>query len=413
MADFHQNGVISTLHNLTQRPVEELEADLCQFAKTSPMALALPSLYSELRTPALSRIVDELCQVPYLAQVVIGLDEASEADYRHALRFFSRLPQKAKVLWNDGPRLRKIDAKLREKNLAPTQEGKGRNVWHLFGYLLASKKAQAVALHDCDITTYERGLLARLLYPLAHPDFHYKFAKGYYARVADGAMNGRVCRLLVTPLLHALQELCGSLDFLKYLDSFRYVLAGECALTREIIEDLHLPSNWGLEIGILSEMHRNHAPHEICQVDIAELYDHKHQDLSAEDDSKGLSKMSIDICLTLFRELAAKRQIFSPELIADIQKNYQRFALNLLESYRHDAQLNGLNYDRTSENAAVALFAKNIVKAGDHFLNPTPSTSAPFMPNWKKVIAIFPDILNEISQAVDDDMAEFGTSFPE
>ncbi|MGE9267236.1 MAG: glycosyl transferase, partial [Verrucomicrobiales bacterium] len=131
MADFHQSGVVTTLHNLSDRPVEELEADLCKFGKKNPMALILPSLYSELQTPALSGIVDELCQVPYLDQIVVGLDRATEDEYRHALEFFSRLPQKPKILWNDGPRLRAIDAKLREQGLAPGQEGKGRNVWYM------------------------------------------------------------------------------------------------------------------------------------------------------------------------------------------------------------------------------------------------------------------------------------------
>jgi glucosyl-3-phosphoglycerate synthase len=45
MADFYQNGVITTLHNLSCRSVEELEAELMGFAKTRPMALVLPCLY--------------------------------------------------------------------------------------------------------------------------------------------------------------------------------------------------------------------------------------------------------------------------------------------------------------------------------------------------------------------------------
>ena len=50
MSDFHQNGVITDFHNLTRRPVEELERELCQFAKRRPMGLILPSLFSELET---------------------------------------------------------------------------------------------------------------------------------------------------------------------------------------------------------------------------------------------------------------------------------------------------------------------------------------------------------------------------
>ncbi|HAC27584.1 MAG TPA: glycosyl transferase, partial [Marinobacter hydrocarbonoclasticus] len=183
MGDFYQNGIVTTLHNLVRRPVEDIEADLLQFRKARPMSLVLPSLYSELEGPALKHIVQELAKVPYLEEIVIGLDRADEAQYRHALEYFSELPQPFKVLWNDGPRLRAIDLKLREQGLAPTEMGKGRNVWYCFGYVLASGVSKSVALHDCDILTYSRDLLARLIYPVANPGFNYMFCKGYYARV--------------------------------------------------------------------------------------------------------------------------------------------------------------------------------------------------------------------------------------
>ena len=156
MGDFYQNGIITTLHNLSRRPVAELEYELTAFSKRRPLGLILPSLYSELEGPALSGILDELCKVPYLAQVVIGLDRADEAQYREALRFFKRLPQHHRVLWNDGARLRALDEQLQAKDLAPKEAGKGRNVWYCMGYVLATYRAESVALHDCDILTYDR-----------------------------------------------------------------------------------------------------------------------------------------------------------------------------------------------------------------------------------------------------------------
>ena len=39
----------------------------------------------------------------------------------------------------------------------------------------------------------------------------------------------------------------------------------------------HIPSDWGLEVGVLDEVFRNCARSRICQVDIADNYDHKHQ----------------------------------------------------------------------------------------------------------------------------------------
>ena len=148
------------------------------------MGLILPALFSELEGKALPLIINELKGVPYLNQIVIGLDKANEDQYVHALQFFSELPQHLKVLWNDGPRLKAIDKQLEKLDLAPKEYGKGRNVWYCMGYVLATGRAESVALHDCDITTYNKELLARLIYPVANPQFNYEFCKGFYARVA-------------------------------------------------------------------------------------------------------------------------------------------------------------------------------------------------------------------------------------
>jgi len=408
MADFHQHGIVTALHQLNTRSLEDLETELMEIRKTEPMALILPSLFSEIEGPALSSILDEISKVPYLDQVVVGLDQADESQFRHALEFFNRLPQRPAVLWNDGPRLRAIDAMLHDHGLAPEQPGKGRNVWYMFGYVLATGRAKAVALHDCDILTYKRDLLARLIYPVANPRFSFRFCKGYYARIARQSMHGRVCRLLVTPLVRAMGAVCGQNRYLEYLDSFRYPLAGEFALQRDVIEDIRIPSDWGLEMGILSEMYRNYTTSQICQVDVADTYDHKHQDLSAQDKNRGLSRMSSDIAKSLFRKMATQGQVFSVERIRTIKAAYYRIALDLVESYNSDAVFNGLRYDRHSEIQAIELFSENIMEAGQDFLNK--SMEAPFMPSWKRVISAMPDIYERLVEAVELDAQEFGSA---
>ena len=405
MADFYQNGIITTLHNLHQRSLDELEAELRNFKKKRPMALVLPSLYSELEGDALPNIVEELSKVDYLEQIVIGLDRANEEQYRKALKFFKPLGNNLKLLWNEGPRLQALDAKLKTKNLSPKELGKGRNVWFCFGYVLASDKAKAVALHDCDIITYDRSLLARLIYPVANPNFSYKFCKGFYARVAEGKMNGRVTRLLVTPLVRALKKVYGQNDYLDYIDSFRYPLAGEFSFQTDVITDLRIPSDWGLEIGVLSELNRNYANNRICQADIADVYDHKHQDMSPEDSAKGLSKMSIDICKALFRKLATNGVVFNSETFRAIKATYYRIALDFVETYYNDAQMNGLTLDIHSEEAAIEMFAENVLTAGQDFLDSPMET--PFIPSWNRVLSAFPELQDELIAAVDADMQEY------
>jgi len=408
MGDFYQNGIITTLHNLSHRPVEALESELMEFSKQRPMGLILPCLYSELETEAMPNILEHLKQVPYLSQIVIGLDRADEQQYRDALKFFSELPQNTKVLWNDGPRLRAVDEILQSHQLSPDQPGKGRNVWFCMGYVLASGVAESVAMHDCDILTYDRSLLARLIYPVANPNFNYEFCKGFYARVADGKINGRVSRLLVTPLLRALKKVCGPLDYLEYLDSYRYPLAGEFSFRRDVMNDIRIPSDWGLEIGVLSEMTRNYSNNRLCQVDIADVYDHKHQDISLDNENAGLSKMSIDITKAVFRKLATNGIVFNKEAFRTIKATYFRIALDFVETYRNDAFINGLKLDIHHEEQAVELFAQNIMKAGTHFLDNPMET--PFVPSWSRVISACPNVQQMILDAVEADMNEFEES---
>ncbi|MGB0420666.1 MAG: glycosyl transferase [Limisphaerales bacterium] len=406
MTDFYQNGVITTLHNLRHRSLQSIEEELVGFSRQSPMALILPCLYSELEGPALKGILSELAKVPYLSQIVIGLDRADESQYRHALDYFSVLPQPHAVLWNDGPRLQSLMEAMRSEQLAPDQLGKGCNVWTCFGFLLSPGGPASVALHDCDILTYDRSMLARLLYPLAHPTFNFRFCKGYYARYADGKLNGRVARLLVTPLIKAMEQVVGHHEYLSFMDSFRYPLAGEFALRTDAIPDMRLPSDWGLEIGILSEMKRNYSVNRICQVELADVYDHKHQDLSIDDVCKGLSKMSFDIGKAFYRKLATNGVVFTSELIRTIKASYYRIALDFVESFTKDATINGLTLDTHQEESTVELFAENLMKAGHHFLDHP--MEAPFIPSWNRVASAMPDIHQQMVRAVEKDMEVYG-----
>ena len=182
---------------------------------------------------------------------------------------------------------------------------------------------------------------------------------------------------------------------------FRYPLAGEFSFRSRLLKELRIPSDWGLEIGILSEMQRNQAHNRICQVDIAEVYDHKHQVLSVKDKTKGLSKMSIDISKTLIRKLAAQGDTFTYNILRTIKATYYRNALDLLEIYHNDAKINGLDININEEEIAIELFANNIITAGQQFLdNPNEN---PLTPNWNRVQNALPDFKSKFIKAVQDD----------
>ena len=409
MGSFYQNGIVANLHDFSygtssEANYKKLENDLMKFSKNNPMELILPCLFSEISGKALPKIINEINKTKFLNHIVIGLDRANKNQYKEASNFFENLKIPYSILWNDGSRLMELDKELKEKGLSPKEFGKGRNVWFCIGMTLARGKAESIALHDCDILTYEKSLLAKLFYPVANPVFNFQFCKGYYPRVAGGKMNGRVSRLLVFPLLLAMEKTIGRSEYLDFMKSFRYPLAGEFSFRRNLLPRLRIPSDWGLEIGVLSEMQRNHASNRICQVDLAQKYDHKHQDLSENDDNSGLSRMSIDITKALIRKLATQGNIFTLETFRSIKATYYRAALDMIDIYRSDAQMNDLNFDSHIEEKTVELFALNIMKAGESFFENPMET--PFIPTWNRVLSAIPDFLDRLELSVELDNAE-------
>ena len=189
------------------------------------------------------------------------------------------------------------------------------------------------------------------------------------------------------------------------MDSFRYPLAGEFSFRRDVLNDIRIPSDWGLEIGVLSEMHRNYAHNRLCQVDIAKTYDHKHQNISLDDQTAGLSKMSIDIAKALIRKLATQGEVFNSETFRTIKATYFRIALDFVETYHNDALMNGLSHDIHHEEKAVEMFAKNIMEAGHTFLENPMET--PFMPTWSRVASAVPDVFDRLLEAVEQDNQEY------
>jgi glucosyl-3-phosphoglycerate synthase len=410
VADFHQSGVITTLHRLGAVDAARLERELLAYSRVRPIALVLPCLFSELRGPGLKGIVDALRGVPYLRQVVVSVSGTeSRGGYEEVRDAFDGVKtttgERPILLWNSGPRLQALLRRLREEGLDPGEEGKGRGTWMAYGYVLAANVSRVIAVHDCDIRDYRRELLARLCYPTANPNLHYEFAKGYYGRVTD-RLYGRVTRLFMTPLLRAMKAVLGSIPLLDYLDSFRYPLSGECSMTTEQARINRIPSDWGLEVGMLSEVYRNCSLKRICQVELIENYDHKHQDLSENDASRGLHRMVSDIAASLIRNLASYGVEFDAGFLNTLTVAYVRTAQDAIASYNDDAALNGLYFDRHEEELAVETFTGALRAAGLGFVRDP--MGAPQIPNWNRVSSALPDFLDELREAVEADAADVG-----
>jgi glucosyl-3-phosphoglycerate synthase len=402
MGDFHQTEVISTLHRLRKDNVGRLEEDLREHSKHRPIALILPSLYSELKGEALKNIVQELKSIGYLNEIVVTLGNANSDEFKHAKDFFSVLSQKSKIIWNDGERISSLFRLLEKNGLYVGEPGKGKAAWIAYGYVLAQESSEVIVLHDCDILTYNRELLARLCYPVANSNLDYEFCKGYYSRVTD-RMYGRVTRLFITPIIRALQKIFGHLPFLVYLDSFRYPLAGEFSMKADLARVNRIPSDWGLEVGVLAEVFRNVSPRRICQVDLCDNYEHKHQNISADNPEGGLLKMCIDISKTLLRMLASEGIVFPHGFFNTLVSTYLRTAQDTISRYSDDSAINSLFFDRHEEELGVEIFVKGIRIASASFLEDP--LGAPLIPNWNRVTSAIPDFLDQLRQAVEEDNA--------
>ena len=408
MADFHQTGVITTLHRLGQLDVARLERELLRHSNSRPIALVLPCLISELHGPGLKGIVDILRGVDYLRQIVVSISGTDErGGYDEMRKMFDGVATidggSPVLLWNSGARVQALYETLRAEGLAPISDGKGQSTWLASGYVLATDVSRVIAIHDCDIRQYSRELLARLCFPTANPNLHYEFAKGYYGRVAD-RLYGRVTRLFVTPLLRAMKAVLGTHPLLEYLDSFRYPLAGECSMTTELARINRIPSDWGLEIGTLAEVYRNCSLKRVCQVELVENYDHRHQSLSVADATKGLHRMVVDIASSAIRNLASYGVEFDSGFLNTLVAAYKRTAQDAIAAYSDDALLNGLDFDRHEEELAVETFSRALAGAGLSFVRDP--MGQPQIPNWNRVTSALPEFLEELREAVDADAAD-------
>ncbi|MDJ0976054.1 MAG: glycosyl transferase [Planctomycetota bacterium] len=397
MTDFFQNGVIMTLQDLKDRPVEELEAQIRKYADQQKIALILPALYSEFETPAMPRIIEELRGADYLHRIILSLDRADPDQFRRAHEALSVLPVEVKILWHSGPRMHALYEELRASDFEIPSGGKGRGVWMSIGHCLTDKSIETIALHDCDIVGYERKLLARLLLPIVHPGTDLEFCKGFYAR-ANGRLYGRVTRLFVTPMIRALKHLNGSTRFLEYLDSFRYPLAGEFAFIRSLAKGLRVDPGWGLEISMLREVFANTTTQRVCQIGIVDSYQHKHQELSAGDPSKGLVRMAAEIGKVLLRSMAESGLVLGQSFFDALLVAYEMHTRRAIEQYNAVAVFNGLDYSRHEEIEAAEAFVDALKIAIEEYLaNPV---GEPPLVAWVRVRAAIPDFLRRLEEAV-------------
>ncbi len=401
MADFFQNGVITTLQKLGKRSLEDMEQELEHYANRRRMVLLLPALYSEFETPAMKHIIEELKSIKYLYKIILGLDRATQAQFEEVKQLMSVLPCKVDVLWNDGPRIQELYKELTADGFPGLDTpGKGRNVWTMLGYGLTDQDAYAFALHDCDIVNYSREIPARLFFPIVHPALDFEFNKGFYSRVTH-KLHGRVTRLFYTPLIQSLIKVMGSSRYLDYMESFRYSLSGEFAFIRSLARGIAISPTWGLEVSTLSEVYKNTSNRRICQTEIMESYEHKHQELGSQESGDGVYKMACDIAKAIFRVMAQEGVVFSESTFKTLQATYFQESRFEISKFNALSKLNDLEYTREKEITAVNAFEEAIKEASEAFYNDPMGVSS--LSPWITVRSVNPDFSDKFADYVAKD----------
>ncbi|MEM4781260.1 MAG: glycosyl transferase family 2 [Halalkalicoccus sp.] len=323
---------IATLHDLTGHTPD---------APTERAAVVVPMTDREYAGLAAEHTLKTLEAVdPARVIVPLRAPAARVPAFREWLAGFD-LP--LALLWCNAPA---VDDLLGEYGVG-SEAGKGRDVWLALG-IATRAPVEFVVVHDADVTSYDASHVPRLLAPLSE----FAFSKGYYARVENDRLYGRLFRLFFAPLVETLRARHDH-PLIEYLGAFRYALAGEMGFRASLVEELRLQPSWGLETGLLGETFLTAGVPGTVQVDLG-VHEHDHRAVGGE---TGLAGMSEHVSRALFRALGDVG--IDPEF-ETLPAAYRETADRFTEGYAADAAFNGLSYDCEGERAQIDAYAEAI-----------------------------------------------------
>jgi len=155
--------------------------------------------------------------------------------------------------------------------------GKGSGIW----LSVPITQGDIICFVDADIMGFKKEFVTGLCHPIIYSwnvqEAAIKFVKAYYERItvtkADPQatiFGGRICRLLAVPLLKSVAE---TFNLYVGLESMKYPLAGEFAVSRDVMEQLSFPNTYAVETSLLFQTYDMIGPSSIAQLNL-DIYQH-------------------------------------------------------------------------------------------------------------------------------------------
>jgi glucosyl-3-phosphoglycerate synthase len=282
----HNNWVeTNTFHHSEFKNLERLlEA---KNKKNVTISLCLPTLNEE-RTIAKEIVImksELMTRYPLIDEIVV-IDSGSTDNTRDIARSYDVMVHEADDILPDLVRYK----------------GKGENLWKA----LYVSQGDIIVYIDADIKNIHHRFAYGLIGPLLLSD-QIRFSKAFYDRPISVGENkwrptggGRVTELVTRPLFSL---------FMPNLTQFVQPLSGEYAGYRDIFEAIPFHIGYGVETGMLIDIHEKWGLDVMAQVDLDRRV-HKNQD------TKALGRMSFVIIKTFLKRV---------QKLSRVQVNQQLF----------------------------------------------------------------------------------------
>ncbi|MFJ6217026.1 glucosyl-3-phosphoglycerate synthase [Streptomyces sp. NPDC092296] len=255
------------------RPLDALLAAKSAAGAAGTVSVVLPALDEESTVGAIVAVIrrELMERVPLVDELLVLDSGSTDGTAAAAVRAGARVVHRDDVL----PRV-------------PAVPGKGEVLWRS----LMVTSGEIVCFIDADLREFSADFVSGTVGPLL-TDPGVQLVKAMYDRPleTEGAVvpagGGRVTELVARPLLNL---------HWPQLAGFVQPLGGEYAARRSLLERLHFPTGYGVELGLLVDALDEAGLDALAQVDVGVRH-HRHQD------GQALGRMAATIYRTALERL--------------------------------------------------------------------------------------------------------------